>query len=377
MGGCVWCTFHNRHSRHIRSLEPHSPSGTSPTAALAARKAAPDVPSDRSRSAPFGLTLAPVAVVQKAKPAPHGWTIYTVRSGDTLASHRRPRTAPRPACSSPRNHLRHGGNQLPSASACRSPGPRPGPGTAAKARPRTPAPSRRQGRSDPPRDLRRALRRHAERHRGQARRHAGRPAQGQPPVGSRSVLQVGQKAAGPRRGARQRPPSGARRRHGRHHAAYRVRSGDTLSAIATRTGTPLSSLLRHEPPLEPRSVIHPGQVLGSGQGPRHTRTATRAAAVTTTRRAYTVRSGDTLSAIAVRHGTTQAAMLKANRLRQRQPPEVGQRLLDPGARSSSTARQRQHLRRPHLPQLHRQRGQPQPRRPAPARGSPAAARPRR
>jgi soluble lytic murein transglycosylase-like protein len=49
----------------------------------------------------------------------------------------------------------------------------------------------------------------------------------------------------------------------------------------------------------------------------------------TARRAYTVRSGDTLSGIAVRFGTTQAAIMKASRLRNPHLLYAGQRLSIP------------------------------------------------
>jgi LysM repeat protein len=101
---------------------------------------------------------------------------------------------------------------------------------------------------------------------------------------------------------------------------YRVRSGDTLSAIAARTRTPLRTVYSLNR-LTARSVIHPGQLL------RVRGTAPRASAPAT--RAYTVRSGDTLSAIAVRAGTTLATLLKTNHLSAASVIYPGQRLRVP------------------------------------------------
>jgi LysM repeat protein len=102
-----------------------------------------------------------------------------------------------------------------------------------------------------------------------------------------------------------------------------VRSGDTLTAVAQRTKTPLASVysLNH---LSSRSVIHPGQKLrvrGAAAS-----AAARAAAAGTT---YTVRSGDTLSAVAVRHGVTLAALLKASKLSASSVIHVGQKVRIP------------------------------------------------
>ncbi len=80
---------------------------------------------------------------------------------------------------------------------------------------------------------------------------------------------------------------------------YTVRSGDTLSGIAKTVGVSLETLLRWNPQIKDPSLIYPGQVL-------------RIEEAQTPSSVYTVRSGDTLSGIAARFGTTLYALLRLN-----------------------------------------------------------------
>jgi LysM repeat protein len=110
---------------------------------------------------------------------------------------------------------------------------------------------------------------------------------------------------------------------------YRVRGGDTLSAIATRTRTPLATVFALNR-LTARSVIHPGQVLRVlGTAPR------RAGAPAT--RVYAVRSGDTLSSIAGRAQTTLPTLLKLNHLSATAVIIPGQRLRIPARSAVATS----------------------------------------
>ena len=152
--------------------------------------------------------LLPAAHVAAANPAPHGWTTYRVRPGDTLVGiAARFRTTV--GAFAARNHVRnpraaHGGH---ACSACRAPRP-------------------------------------------------------------------------PRRPPRARGPP---------RRCYVVRSGDTLSGIATRFRVPLASLLKANH-LSARSFIQPGQRIV-------VRAAAGKAAAPRSRprpRAYRVRAGDTL-----------------------------------------------------------------------------------
>jgi LysM repeat protein len=95
-------------------------------------------------------------------------------------------------------------------------------------------------------------------------------------------------------------------------AGYTVKAGDTMGAIARRHGIELGALLKLNR-MSPTTVIHPGQkiqlVAGSTPAP-----VTRAAVRTQTTVSYVVKPGDTLGAIASRHGVSLDSVLKANNL---------------------------------------------------------------
>lgn len=83
------------------------------------------------------------------------------------------------------------------------------------------------------------------------------------------------------------------------YITYVVQSGDTLSEIAVRYGTTYQALAALNNISDP-NLIHPGQTIRvpekSGPAPQY----------------YTIRSGDTLSEIAVRFGTSVAALMSLN-----------------------------------------------------------------
>ena len=115
-------------------------------------------------------------------------------------------------------------------------------------------------------------------------------------------------------------------------ASYVVRSGDTVSAIASRHGTTVAAVVAANG-LDARAFIRAGQALtipGTGN-PQPAAPAAPAAAPTSTGSTYTVRTGDTVSAIASRHGTTVAAVVAANGLDARASIRAGQNLTIPGA----------------------------------------------
>jgi LysM repeat protein len=110
-------------------------------------------------------------------------------------------------------------------------------------------------------------------------------------------------------------------------ATYTVRSGDTLSHIAGRHGIGLSTLLKANG-LSASSVIYPGQKLklsgvASGSSTRKQSSGATSAPGAAT---YTVRSGDTLSHIAGRHGIGLSTLLKANGLSTSSVIHPGQKL---------------------------------------------------
>ncbi|WP_344190166.1 LysM peptidoglycan-binding domain-containing protein [Pedococcus aerophilus] len=269
---------------------------------------------------PSASTHAPTAVVQKAKPAPHGWTSYSVRNGDTLAAIAS-RIGTTTGVLVARNKLAGGGHHLSIGQHLSVPR------SAAQARV----------------DAHRARAASAARAAAIARStyvvRSGDTLGGIAArkgvslasllktngLSARSVLQIGQKVRIPGAGAASasRPSSSG----GLSTTRYTVRSGDTLSGIATRTRTPLATLysLNH---LSGRSVIHPGQKL-------KVRGTTAVASASTS--GYTVRSGDTLSGIAARHGVSLASLLKANRLANANQLSIGQKLRVPGKKASSAS----------------------------------------
>jgi LysM repeat protein len=91
-------------------------------------------------------------------------------------------------------------------------------------------------------------------------------------------------------------------------ATYTVKAGDTVSHIAARTGYSLSAVLRLNG-LSTSSIIRPGQTL---RLPGAAAPTPEAAPAPSTTSGYTVRSGDTLSHIAARSGTSVAALREAN-----------------------------------------------------------------
>ena len=107
-----------------------------------------------------------------------------------------------------------------------------------------------------------------------------------------------------------------------HAGTYVVRKGETLSGIAARHHTSVQALVRLNDLRDPNLIVA-GQRLrigGTSRGPR----------------IHVVRSGETLSAIAARYGTSVSAVVRANRLSNPNLIRVGARLRVPrgsGARA--------------------------------------------
>jgi N-acetylmuramoyl-L-alanine amidase len=125
--------------------------------------------------------------------------------------------------------------------------------------------------------------------------------------------------------------SGSTRTSTKPHTAkvtHTVRAGDTVSAIAARYGTSVASVVSKNH-LDDRALIRIGQVLKiSGGTPAHSKAGSSKAPAAKIR--YTVRSGDTVGDIASKHGTTVAAVVKANGLDSRALIRIGQVLSLPG-----------------------------------------------
>ena len=82
---------------------------------------------------------------------------------------------------------------------------------------------------------------------------------------------------------------------------YTVKPGDTLSGIATKYGSNINSIATVHP-IKNKDRISVGQTLYIPVG------------VKQSSRSYTVKSGDTLSGIAKKYGTTVASLQSKNRI---------------------------------------------------------------
>jgi LysM repeat protein len=132
-------------------------------------------------------------------------------------------------------------------------------------------------------------------------------------------------------------------------ATYTVKAGDTLSAIASRHGVGLSDLFGWNG-LNMRSIIYPGQKIKVAAGdsapapsttlqPASTPAAPAAPAPAAPGGSYTVKTGDTLSAIASRHGVKLSEVLSANQLSLSSVIYPGNKLVIPGSAVQPAATQ--------------------------------------
>ncbi len=105
---------------------------------------------------------------------------------------------------------------------------------------------------------------------------------------------------------------------------YTVKAGDTLSAIASRYSTSSSTLASLNSLSNP-NLIYVGQVLKvSSNASTSSSTGSSANSTVTTAASYTVKAGDTLSAIAAKYGTTYQALASANSISNPNDIYVGQ-----------------------------------------------------
>lgn len=122
---------------------------------------------------------------------------------------------------------------------------------------------------------------------------------------------------------------------------YTVEAGDTLSAIAAKHDVSLASVLKANG-LSMTSVIHPGQQIAvDGAAPSAPAAAPSAPAAPAPAPAsagtYTVVPGDTLGAIAARHGVSLQTVLEANNLSMTSIIRPGQKLSLSGSSTITTA----------------------------------------
>lgn len=105
---------------------------------------------------------------------------------------------------------------------------------------------------------------------------------------------------------------------------YTVKAGDTLSAIASRYSTSSSTLASLNSLSNP-NLIYVGQVLKvSSNASTSSSTSSSANSTVTTAASYTVKAGDTLSAIAAKYGTTYQALASTNSISNSNDIYVGQ-----------------------------------------------------
>lgn len=120
---------------------------------------------------------------------------------------------------------------------------------------------------------------------------------------------------------------------------YTVVAGDTLSKIASKYGTTYQKLAEYNGISNP-NVIRVGQQIkipgttSSAQSGTTATTETTGTATSDT--VYTVKSGDTLSAIAKKYGTTYQKLASYNGISNPNKISVGQQIKIPGTASSST-----------------------------------------
>ena len=88
---------------------------------------------------------------------------------------------------------------------------------------------------------------------------------------------------------------------------YTVKSGDTLSAIASRYGSNINNIATLQP-IKNKDKISVGQTLY----------------IPITSRTYTVQPGDTLSGIAKKYGTTVASLQSKNNIKNADKIYAGQ-----------------------------------------------------
>jgi LysM repeat protein len=119
---------------------------------------------------------------------------------------------------------------------------------------------------------------------------------------------------------------------------YVVQAGDTVSAIAARHGLRTADVLSANG-LGWSSIIYPGQVLRLGSAPAAPAPPAPAAPVQAApaAAAHTVRSGDTVTAIAQAHGVSVQAVLDANGLTRGSIIYPGQTLAIPAVLSATPA----------------------------------------
>lgn len=121
-------------------------------------------------------------------------------------------------------------------------------------------------------------------------------------------------------------------------SSYTVKNGDTLGSIAIKHNMSLSSLLSKND-ISASKVIFPGEkikVSGSSSSSSSSKSSQKKSSSSASS-SYTVRSGDTLSGIASKHGMSLSELLKANDISASKPIFPGSKIKVSGGSSSSSS----------------------------------------
>lgn len=120
---------------------------------------------------------------------------------------------------------------------------------------------------------------------------------------------------------------------------YEVRSGDSSSSIAKKYGISRKSLMDANPRVDfGGGLIAGSRIVIPGKSVRMENHSSSSSSFSSAGGSYTVRPGDSLKAIAIRHGTSTAALASLNGIKDANKVIVGQRLVLPGGRAVSTSR---------------------------------------
>lgn len=151
-----------------------------------------------------------------------------------------------------------------------------------------------------------------------------------------SVLQIGRRLLVPSKGIAGPGPVSA---VGGATSAYTVKSGDTLSTIASRHGTTIAAIrsannLRGDLVRVGQELKIPGASAAGAPGVA-TQDAAPAPAANSGTAIHVVKMGETLGAIARRYNVTVTEIAKANNITDPAKIRIGQELAIPGARSAA------------------------------------------
>lgn len=125
-----------------------------------------------------------------------------------------------------------------------------------------------------------------------------------------------------------------------NEASYQVAAGDTLAGIARRNGCSLDALLTANE-MDSKTIIRPGQKIHipeKAENPPAPASAPAASPAASTK--YTVKKGDTFSAIARNHGVSVSDLMAANPAVKPTALRPGQVINLVGGRSSEPSRTR-------------------------------------